>query len=61
MESGVENGTAVEDEDGEFEFDTDCSDRRMDSAVLNLHPSFSYLPRLTAALAALNLQVRCIT
>lgn len=61
METGAEGGGEAQEEEEEeeeqFELDPIRSDRRMDSAVLNLDPSFAYLPRLTAALAALNLQV----
>ncbi len=61
METGEEPTEAVQmddEEEAEFEFDPNRSDRRIDSVVLNIDPTFAYLARLTAALAALNLQVR---
>ena len=59
METGEEGaGQEHEDDDDLFEFDNNFADRRWDSTLLSLQPSLALMPRLTAALTVLNLQVQ---
>ena len=59
METGEDSvGQEYEDEEELFEFDDSFADRRWDSTLLSMQPSLALMPRLTAALTLLNLQVR---